>query len=97
MDPELDTGAMLAQARFALGDENSWDELGPKLEACRTRALPGRLERIERGDPGEPQSEDGASYFSFFEPEYAWIDWCEACGGDRAAGSRLALPLDDLG
>jgi methionyl-tRNA formyltransferase len=33
------------------------------------------MERVERGDPGDPQADDGASYFSFFEPEYAWIDW----------------------
>ena len=77
MDPELDTGAVLGQTGFALGDENSWDELGPKLEGAARDLFPAVLERIERGDPGEPQSEDGASYFSFFEPEYVWIDWAK--------------------
>ena len=33
------------------------------------------MEQVERGDPGTPQSEEGASYVSFFEPDYAWIDW----------------------
>jgi methionyl-tRNA formyltransferase len=37
--------------------------------------LPRVLERVERGDPGEPQGTEGAGYFSFFEPEFAWIDW----------------------
>ena len=32
------------------------------------------LERVARGDPGDPQDEREASY-PFFEPEYAWIDW----------------------
>ena len=27
-----------------------------------------------QGDPGDPQDESVASYFHFFEPEYAWID-----------------------
>ena len=31
--------------------------------------------RVERGDPGDPQPDAGASYQAFFEPEYAWIDW----------------------
>ena len=36
--------------------------------------LPGVLERVAQGDPGDPQDESLASYFHFFEPEYAWID-----------------------
>ena len=50
------------------------------------------MERVERGDPGDPQADDGASYFSFFEPEYAWIDSVEARRRDCAPGSLLALP-----
>ena len=55
--------------------------------------LPGVLERVERGDSGDPQDESEASYFRFFEPEYAWIDWSRAGGRDRAPGSGVALPL----
>jgi methionyl-tRNA formyltransferase len=75
MDPELDTGTILAQAPVPLDDEHSWDELAPKLVATVTELFPRMLERIERGDPGDPQDEASASYYSFFEPEYAWIDW----------------------
>ena len=75
MDPELDTGAILAQARIELADEHSWDELGPKIAAVATELFPSVLERLERGDPGDPQAETNGSYFTFFEPEYVWIDW----------------------
>jgi methionyl-tRNA formyltransferase len=74
MDPELDTGAILAQARIPLGDECSWDELTPKIVDVVSGLFPTVLERLERGDPGDPQPEEG-SYFSFFEPGYVWIDW----------------------
>lgn len=73
MDAELDTGAILAQGSFPLDDEHSWEELTPKLQALVAELFPVVLERVERGDPGDPQA--GGRYFSFFEPEYAWIDW----------------------
>jgi methionyl-tRNA formyltransferase len=74
MDADLDTGAILAQAPIPLGDEHSWDELGPKLMQVTGELFPRVLERLERGDPGDPQSA-GGGYFSFFEPEYVRIDW----------------------
>ena len=37
--------------------------------------LPAVLERVERGDAGEPQDESEASYQQPFELEYARIDW----------------------
>jgi methionyl-tRNA formyltransferase len=75
MDAELDTGGILAQAQVPLGDEHSWEELEPKLVDAITGIFPRMLERVERGDPGDAQSEEGASYYSFVEPDYAWIDW----------------------
>src|SRR5206468_2217124 len=74
MDAELDTGNILGQARIPLGDEHGWDELTPKLASVVGDLLPGVLERVERGDPGEPQDESRASYLGAFEPEYAWVD-----------------------
>jgi len=75
MDAELDTGNVLAQAAIPLGDERSWDELTHKLAAAVGEVFPTVLERVERGDPGDPQPEGEGGYFSFFEPEYVWIDW----------------------
>jgi len=74
MDAELDTGAILAQTTIPLDDERSWDELEPKVVTAVSDIFPGALERVERGDPGDPQREEDATYFSTFEPEYAWID-----------------------
>jgi len=75
MDAELDTGNILEQVRIPLDDEHGWDDLTPKLANAVGGILPGVLERVERGDPGEPQDESHASYLGAFEPEYAWIDW----------------------
>jgi methionyl-tRNA formyltransferase len=74
MDAELDTGAILAQTPIPLADEHSWEELSPKLERAVSDLFPRVLERLERGDPGDPQPEGVGEYLSFFEPEYAWID-----------------------
>jgi methionyl-tRNA formyltransferase len=74
MDAELDTGNVLGQARVPLGDENTWEELTPKLATAVGNLLPLVLERVARGDAGEPQDEAQASYHRTFEPEYAWID-----------------------
>ena len=75
MDAGLDTGNILAQATIQLGDEHSWDELTPKLAAAVGEAFPIVLSRVEAGDPGDPQPDGEGGYFSFFEPEYARIDW----------------------
>jgi methionyl-tRNA formyltransferase len=74
MAAELDTGPILSQGRLTLGDEWSWDELGPRIAGVVQQILPAALERAERGEPGDAQ-EDSDEYCSFFEPEYAEIDW----------------------
>jgi methionyl-tRNA formyltransferase len=74
MDAELDTGNVLGQVRIPLDDEHGWEELEPKFGPAIGSIFPTVVERVERGDPGDAQSEDGASYFSFFDPEFAWID-----------------------
>jgi methionyl-tRNA formyltransferase len=74
MDAELDTGNILGQERIPLGEERSWEELTPKLATVVGTMLPSVLERVERGDPGEPQDESQATYLGVFEPEYARID-----------------------
>ena len=75
MDQSFDTGAILAQVRFPVDDEDDHDSLvgkfGPLLPGLLTRAL----ERVARGDPGEPQDETQASEAGLFEEEWRTIDW----------------------
>jgi methionyl-tRNA formyltransferase len=75
MDAELDTGNVLGQVRIPLDDEQGWQDLEGKFAPALAEIFSGVLDRIERGDPGDPQAEADASYFSFFEPEFASIDW----------------------
>jgi methionyl-tRNA formyltransferase len=75
MDSELDTGGILAQEAIRLEGEHGWEALTPKLADVVGRLLPAALARVEAGDPGDPQDESLASYYSFFEPEYVEIDW----------------------
>jgi methionyl-tRNA formyltransferase len=77
MAEELDTGPILAQAPFSLEDLWTEEDLGDRIRAALREALPVALERAERGDEGEPQREDDANYVTYFEPEYAWIDWAQ--------------------
>jgi methionyl-tRNA formyltransferase len=74
MDAELDTGNILGQVSIPLSDEHGWEELTPKLAEAVGNMLPRVLERAAQGDSGDPQDESVASYFHFFEPEYASID-----------------------
>jgi methionyl-tRNA formyltransferase len=74
MDAELDTGAVLAQGTFEVGDAHSWEELEPSLVGLILALLPKALARVESGEPGDPQEGEG-SYHSFFGSDYVWIDW----------------------
>ncbi len=75
MDADLDTGAVLAQARSTLDEEHSYEELGSKFGGLVGELLPRALARLESGDPGDEQDESLASYAGFFGPDYVWIDW----------------------
>jgi methionyl-tRNA formyltransferase len=75
MDAELDTGAVLAQTTFALGEAHSYEELGPRFAEIVGDLLPRALARLESGDPGDRQDESQSSYAGFFGPDYVWIDW----------------------
>jgi methionyl-tRNA formyltransferase len=99
MDAELDTGNVLGQVRIPLNDEQGWEDLEPKFGPAIGELFPHVLERVERGDPGDPQAEHDATYFSFFEPEYAWIDWSRpAVEIERQVRAwRFHSPMSPLG
>jgi methionyl-tRNA formyltransferase len=77
MDEGLDTGPILAQGTSPLGDGASMETLFDRLPALVADLLPEALARVEAGDRGDEQSEDGASYAGLYEDQYAEIDWTQ--------------------
>jgi methionyl-tRNA formyltransferase len=72
MDPEFDTGAILAQGTVPFTDEDTQSGLWEKLGMLAAELLPVALARIAAGDPGDPQ--EGGSYQSLFEEDYVLVD-----------------------
>jgi methionyl-tRNA formyltransferase len=73
MDAGFDTGNLLAQTRIPLAADDTWETVVPKLEAAAQELLPAVFHRLEAGDPGDPQPEEG-EYQSEFEEDYERID-----------------------
>ncbi len=79
MDAELDTGNLLVQGSVPIADDDvDIAEFGHKLRSGALDLLPQALERVVAGDPGDPQSEEGASWAGHFEDDdYVRIDWSQ--------------------
>jgi methionyl-tRNA formyltransferase len=73
MDAELDTGPILAQRRYPLGQLQPPDTFYPEFGPTVGEALGEALERLAAGEVGTPQAE-GGGYESFFEEDDAWLD-----------------------
>jgi methionyl-tRNA formyltransferase len=78
MDAELDTGPILAQAPVPMQDDD-WEigVVGPRMGAVAMSLLPGVLERVAAGDPGDPQPSEGVTWAGHFGADYATIDWAQ--------------------
>lgn len=77
IDPDLDTGPILARVRIPLGDDDDPDTLMAKFGPALPGLLREALERVALGDPGEPQNEAEASYAGLFEEAWRIIDWTQ--------------------
>jgi methionyl-tRNA formyltransferase len=75
MDAGFDTGPLLSQATVPLGEDDDIEVVLGKLQQLVATAFPRALERVLRGDPGDPQPEAGASEAPLFEPAWREIDW----------------------
>jgi methionyl-tRNA formyltransferase len=73
MDAELDTGPILSQRRFPLGEPEEPEVFYGRFGQVIGDALFEALERLEAGDAGTRQGE-GGSYETFFASEDAWLD-----------------------
>jgi len=74
MDAQIDTGPIVLQGAASLAEADGGEEILGVLGRLWTSLLPEALARVEAGEPGSLQSEDGASYAGFFEPEFAELD-----------------------
>ena len=72
MDATFDTGPILAQGSIPFEDDDTFDSLNLKAAPLAGRLLGEALERVTRGDEGEPQQ--GGEYQSLFEEAYAYVD-----------------------
>jgi methionyl-tRNA formyltransferase len=75
MTSELDDGPILSQAAFPITDDDDFDTFAPQFFDHVPGALHSALERVEAGDPGDPQDESQVTYADRFEPEWLYIDW----------------------
>jgi methionyl-tRNA formyltransferase len=73
MDADLDTGPILAQRPYPLGELQPPETFYPELGVVVGEALAEALERLAAGDEGTPQPE-GGGYESFFVEEDVWLD-----------------------
>ena len=73
MDAGLDTGPILAQRRFPLGELEPPDVFYPRMGQFVGEALAEALERLAAGGEGTPQAE-GGTYESFFTDDDVWLD-----------------------
>ena len=78
MDAEFDTGPILAQSSIPVEDTDCWiEDFGPRTLQNSFSMLPRVFERLEAGDPGDPQSTEGVSWAGPFEEDYATVDWSQ--------------------
>lgn len=72
---DFDTGAILAQSSVPIDDDEQGEAILAKLADLIPIVVRQALERIARGDPGEPQDDAHASYAGEFEDAWREIDW----------------------
>jgi len=78
MDANLDTGGILAQTTLPMEDDDfDYLALGPRMIGGVVGLLPRVLERVAAGDPGDPQSDEGATWAGWFGEDYATVDWAQ--------------------
>ncbi|HEY2373397.1 MAG TPA: formyltransferase family protein [Gaiellaceae bacterium] len=74
MDAELDTGAILAQKTFEIGDYVEPEAFYPRMGVVVIETLREALDKLAAGDPGTVQHGDGR-YESFFTDDEAMLDF----------------------
>ena len=100
MDAELDTGGILAQTSVPIEDDDvEIMDFGPKIAAAAFELLPKVFERVAAGDPGDVQSEEGATWAGHFEDDdYARVDWSQPARRvhDQVRAWHLTFGMSDV-
>ena len=73
MDAEFDTGPIYAQRRVEMGEYDDPDVFYPRMGPAMIEAFGEAVQKLDAGEPGEPQPE-GGSYETFFTDEDATLD-----------------------
>ncbi len=77
MEPGFDSGPILAQRSTPVLDEDSIYDVIPRLTVLGLRMLPVVIQRVLRGEPGDPQPAEGVTEAGPFGDDYATIDWSQ--------------------
>jgi methionyl-tRNA formyltransferase len=75
MDDDFDTGPVLAQGSRPMPAEVNFPTLQPLLVELSQELLPRALARLEAGDRGDAQSDEGATRAGAFGDDYRHVDW----------------------
>ncbi len=75
MTPDFDAGAILGQARVPVTDDDTWETLLAQFVEQMPNVLRQVLQRVARGEQGEPQDESLATEAGLFEEAWRRIDW----------------------
>lgn len=73
MDESFDTGPILAQGAAPMPDVYEWEALQPTFAGLAQELMPRALERLARGERGDPQTGDGP-YAGRFPAGFAELD-----------------------
>jgi len=97
MDETFDTGNVLAQKVVPLEDGDTFDTLMARMGPVAAELLPLVLDRLARGDRGDPQ--EGGDYQSWFEDDYRYVDVDQPAAAvhNQVRAWRFMPPLPDRG
>jgi methionyl-tRNA formyltransferase len=75
---DFDAGAILAQSSISIAENESGAAILARLGALAPQLIQQALERIARGEVGDPQDDALASYAGAFDDEWGEIDWSQS-------------------
>jgi methionyl-tRNA formyltransferase len=75
MEAEFDTGPILAQATMPIDPDWYAEDVGPGLSEIGPRVIGQAFAAVLAGDPGTPQSTEGASYAPLATEADRKLDW----------------------